>query len=187
MSVLASDQALAAVERFAARVRSISWFAAVGEPLLDSERAESLRYLKALGLDSVEVAPAKNWADAERVARHPRRDRRWWDAEEAAGRALFAEAEVGRGRDLLLGALSLVLSEATNIVLGMASTSALRAGVVEHAIAAVAAGAATHACFQTGLALGAQAGETHPFAIKRRLFEGGRWPLGVVEGVFYIF
>jgi hypothetical protein len=182
-----SDPALAAVDRFAVRVRSISWFAAVGEPLLDVEHAEARRYLEPLGLGSLRVAAAKDWVEAERIARDPRWDRRWWASEEAARHALLAEAAKGREMESLMRALTRVTNEATGTVLGMASTAALRSGMAHRAIAAVAAGAATQVCYQAALAIAAGAGEAHPFAVKRRLFEAGRWPLAVVEGVFFLF
>jgi len=186
-SALASDRAHAAVDRFAEHIRSISWFVAVGEPLLDAERSDAHRYLEALGLDSMEVAQAKDWTEAESIVRDPRWDRRWWDAEERARRSLVAEAGAAHGMGALMSVLSQVTNEATGIVLGMASTAALRAGTTRQAIAAVAAGAATQACYQAALALTADADDTHPFAIKRRLFEAGRWPLGVIDGVYYLF
>jgi hypothetical protein len=182
-----ADPALSAVDRFAARVRTISWFAAAGEALLEIERSEAEQYLRSLGLEGMRVALAKDWAEAERILRDPCWDRRWWDSEETARKALLAEAARGREMDLLMRALTRVTNEATGTVLGMASTAALRSGSGDRALVAVAAGAATQACYQAALALAAGAGEAHPFAVKWRLFEAGRWPLAVIEGVFYLF
>jgi hypothetical protein len=43
------------------------------------------------------------------------------------------------------------------------------------------------ACHQAGLVRVAGAGDDHAFQVKFRLFAGGRWPLGLVGGRFYLF
>ena len=52
-----------------------------------------------------------------------------------------------------------------------------------------AVGAASQAIYQAGLLLAAENEEdqNHPFALKYRLFESGRWPIGVVGNSFHIF
>ncbi|HYB09206.1 MAG TPA: hypothetical protein VEJ16_06025 [Alphaproteobacteria bacterium] len=181
-----TDAALADVDRFAARVRTISWFAAAGEPLLESERTEVERYLERLGITGMRVAPARDWIDTERIVRDPHWDRRWWHGEEEVRKALLARAAKDHEMGALISALTRVTNEATGTVLGMALIAALRSGTGHQAIAAAAAGAATQACYQAALAIAAGTGETHPFAVKRRLFEAGRWPLAAIEDAFYI-
>ena len=42
------------------------------------------------------------------------------------------------------------------------------------------------AAYAAALALAAHAGDQHPFAVKFRLYEAGRWPLGILGGVLHI-
>jgi hypothetical protein len=65
--------------------------------------------------------------------------------------------------------------------------AAARGGVADMALIRAAAGAATQACYQAALVLAAGAEAEHPFAIKFRLYEAGRWPLGIVGMTFNVF
>ena len=51
------------------------------------------------------------------------------------------------------------------------------------------AGAGAQAIYQAGLLLAAEneEDEHHVFALKYKLFESGRWPIGVVGNSFHIF
>jgi hypothetical protein len=71
--------------------------------------------------------------------------------------------------------------------LGAASIAAARDGVADPALSRVAAGAATQAAYQAALARAAGSPDSHPFAIKFRLFAAGRWPLGLVSDTFHLF
>ena len=62
-----------------------------------------------------------------------------------------------------------------------------RAGLDDAGLGKSAAGAATIAVHHAALALAAGEPGTHPFAAKFRLFQAGRWPLGVYGRAFYIF
>ncbi|HLI13660.1 MAG TPA: hypothetical protein VKY65_18865 [Alphaproteobacteria bacterium] len=186
-ALVAQAPALGAVARFAEQIRRISWFVAVGEPLLEAELADARAYLAALGFAEASVAAVTNWAEAERCVRDLRWDRGWWAAEEELRRELLTHVRGDGAAKALMAALTGVTSEATAVLLGMASTAALRRGIAQQAIDSVAAGAATQACYQAALALAAAAGDDHPFALKLRLFVAGHWPLGLVDGCFYVF
>lgn len=175
------------VARFADSLRHVSWFAAVGQPLTLDERRESEDYLRALGFDDAAVAPVTDWRAAESATRDAQWSRAWWNAEERARSRLLEAAGESHGEHALLTSLSRVMLEASDVVLGAASTAASRSAIADPALARVAAGAATQAAYQAGLALAAEAGDMHPFAIKFRLFGAGRWPLGVVGDAFHIF
>ena len=73
----------------------------------------------------------------------------------------------------------------------MVHDAALRAagqsGVVDPALVRAAAGAATQASYQAALVLAAGEDAEHVFAIKYRLFEAGRWPLGIAGMTFNLF
>jgi hypothetical protein len=50
-----------------------------------------------------------------------------------------------------------------------------------------AAGAAVQASHHAALVLAADVEEEHPLALKFRLFEMGRWPIGIAGSTFNIF
>lgn len=186
-AALHSVQPLAAVARFAEGLRSVSWFAAVGQDLSAEERREAQDYLVAIGFPEATVEPVPDWRAAEAATRDAEWSRAWWDAEERGRARLLAEAGERHGQHVLLTTLSRVTLEASDVVLGAASIAASRSGIADPALARVAAGAATQAAYQAGLALAADAGDTHPFAIKFRLFAAGRLPLGLAGQTFRVF
>lgn len=178
---------LAALTPFAASLRHVSWFAAVGQELTDSETREAQDYAAAIGFAQARIAPAADWRAAERATRDPRWSATWWQAEEDARAALMRQLEPQLEKQALLAALTHVTNEASDVVMGAASVAASRDGIADQALARVAAGAATQAAYQAAIALAARAGDMHPFAIKFRLFASGRWPLGIVDGKLYVF
>jgi hypothetical protein len=178
---------LAPVTAFAESLRHVSWFAAVGQPLTEGERQEAADYLRAIGFPDTAIIQASEWRAAEAATRDTRWNRAWWDAEERARKELLACAGRIHGAHELMTALSRVTLEASAVVLGAASIATSRSAIADPALARVAAGAATQAAYQAGLALAADAGDMHSFAIKFRLFAAGRWPLGLVGDTFQIF
>jgi hypothetical protein len=181
------SETLAVVARFAESLRHVSWFAVVGQDLSDEERREARDYLTTIGFPRAQVAPVADWRAAEAATRDAQWSRAWWEAEEAERARLLQAAGKTHGQHALLTALSRVTLDASDVVLGAASIAASRSGLADPALARVAAGAATQAAYQAALALAANAGDTHPFAIKFRLFAAGRWPLGVVGQTFPVF
>lgn len=175
------------VADFAASLRHVSWFAAVGQELTDGERHDVSDYLHVIGFPGAAIVPVTEWRAAEAATRDTQWSRAWWDAEERARADLLACASRFHGEHTLLTALSQVTLEASDVVLGAASIAASRSAIADPALSRVAAGAATQAAYQAGLALAAEAGDMHPFAIKFRLFAAGRWPLGLIGDAFFIF
>jgi hypothetical protein len=74
-------------------LRAAAWFAALGEPLTDGDRADADAYAKALGLGTLVLGQARDWPEAERVLKAPDWSPIWWDREEVQRRRLLAEAE----------------------------------------------------------------------------------------------
>ena len=171
--------ALALVRTFADGVARGSWFAACGEPLTASERADAAAYLAALGMPDIAIAGVAGWAEAAATAQHPDWSRAWWDAEARAERELKRMGEARFGAERLLAALTHV-TEAAAALSGAAALALSHAGIADPVLTRVASGAAAQACHQAALAIAAAAGPDHLFAIKFRLFAGGRWPLGIV-------
>jgi hypothetical protein len=181
------SETVPAVARFAEGLRHLSWFAAIGQELSTDERREAEDYLTAIGFPGATVEAVADWHAAEAATRDAQWSREWWDAEERERTRLIEQAGKAHGQHALLTVLSRVTLEASDVVLGAASIAASRSFIADPALARVAAGAATQAAYQAGLALAAEAGEAHPFAIKFRLFAAGRWPLGLVGQSFRVF
>jgi hypothetical protein len=175
------------VRGFAREVTRVSWFAACGEALTESERADAEAYLAALILSVTGIDRIYRWEDAAATTQRPDWSTAWWDAEEAERGALYCAAMAEAGEPALLGALTAVTQAASEMVHGAAAVAASRAGIADPALHRVAAGAATQACYHAALALAAGRGSEHAFAAKFRLFAGGRWPLGIVADRFFVF
>ena len=88
---------LLAVGRFARLVRSLPWFARVGDELDAGDLDNARAYLEALGFPDAEVADVANWLDAEVAAHNPDWNPEWWEAEEQLRMALLDEASAQHG------------------------------------------------------------------------------------------
>lgn len=162
------------------------WFTACGDPLTSVEHADAARYLQGLGLPAMPMEGVSTWAEAAATAQRDDWSRPWWQAEEAAAKALHASASVLFGEAPLLASLSTVTLAAAALK-GPAIHALSRTGAEDPALSRVAAGAAALACHQMGLATAAAAAQEHPFAVKYRLFARGRWLLGVMGDRCYLF
>ena len=178
---------LRAVARFSRMVRNVAWFAALGDPLGEAERGDAAAYAGALGFPDVATALVDNWEEAEAAIRNPGWNSDWWEAEEQLRAGLIEEALQQVAEEDLLAALTAVTSAASDVVHGAAAVAAARGGVADQGLIRAAAGAATQAAYQAALVLAAGADDDHPFALKYRLFEAGRWPLGIVGSTFNLF
>ena len=167
-------------------VRTAAWFAALGEPLTEGDRADADGYARALGLGALQLGQARDWPDAERVLKAPDWSPIWWDREETLRQRLLANAEARYPERQLWTALTEFTTEAGEIVHGKAATAAARMGDAAKASVHVAAGAASQAAYQLALArLAVDAAS--PFESKFRLFAAGRWPLGVIGSTLVLF
>jgi len=180
-------QDLLAVGRFAKLIPTIPWFSVVGDELSAEDLANARAYLDALGFPDAEVADVANWLDAEVAAHNPDWNPEWWEAEEQLRMALLDEASGLHGEEAMVIALTHVSSTASEVVQTAATISANRTGAGDEALIRAAAGSATQACYQAALVLAAGGEPDHPFALKFRLFESGRWPLGIVGNTFHLF
>ncbi len=164
-----------------AEVRAASWFAALGEPLTEGDRAEAKIYA---GAD--DVALVTSWPEAERFLKSADASLDWWNREEAERKAMLAKAEALYPERALWTSLTELTTEAGDLVHGKAATAAARMGGGAPASIHVAAGAASQAVYQ--LAVARVAGETTSrFESKFRLFAAGRWPLGVKGSTLILF
>jgi hypothetical protein len=176
----------ALLEQVKAELRAAAWFAALGEPLTDGDRADADAYARALGLGTLLLGPARDWPEAERVLQAPDWSPAWWDREERQRRRLLAEAEARYPERALWTALTDLTTELGDSVHGKAGVAAARMGGAAKASVHVAAGAAAQAAYHLALARLARDAAS-PFESKFRLFAAGRWPLGVVGSTLVLF
>jgi hypothetical protein len=177
---------LAGLQRFARQIPSESWFAALGDPLIEAEADEARLYLDGLGFTGAGVQPVADWAAARAKALSPDWDPAWWEAEERLRANLLAEAEAAFAEGALYQALTEVTTVAGDTLHGKAAVAASRAGVADPGLIRSAAGAAAMACYQAGLALAVGSRADQPFLAKYRLFAAGRWPLAINKGVLSV-
>ncbi len=179
---------LAAVAGLARLIPQIPWFSTLGTVIDPDLRATADAYVAALGFPGASVADVVEWEDAEFAAANPDWNTEWWEAEEPLRIALTAQAvELLGDEEMLVVALTNVTKAAAECVHVAAAGAAGGIGRRNPALVRAAAGAATQASYQTALLLAAGGEEDHPFALKFRLFEAGRWPLGIVGSSFNIF
>jgi hypothetical protein len=163
------------------------WFFMLGEPLSDAERGQARDYLKGLGLSGeIPIEGVPTFERAHRLISHPDWDQRSWLAEQKERERLQTNAAAERGSSELRRLLSRTTEDALRAH-GAAAVQAARLGCSDAGLTRAAAGAVGESLYLARLAQ--LAGETgsHPFLLKRALFEGGHWPLSLVAGRFYVF
>ena len=142
-----------------AEVHAASWFAALGEPLTDGDRADANIYA-----GTEDVALVTSWREAEDFPKSAEASLDWWEREETKRKALLASAEALYPKRALWTSLTELTTETGDLVHGKAAMAAARMGGAAPASIHVAAGAAAQAVYQ--LAVARVAGET------ASLFEG---------------
>ena len=172
-------------ERICRAIIRGSWFSTVGEDLTDAEIEDAKLYLRAIGRPGTAITGLASWPEAKAIAADPGWDRAWWDAEERMRDELTRRAVDEFAEDTVHDALSRIATTATEALQGEAAVAASRSGGGDIALIKSAAGAATQACHQVALARITAAAD-HPFEVKFRLYEGGRWPLAIVRDTYYI-
>jgi hypothetical protein len=178
---------LDAVRRFARVAREIPWFTRVGERLSRQDRLVAEAYLEALGFPDAGVAEVEDWWEAAVAATNLDVDTPAFEVEEQQRVALTAEALELLDEELLTFALTHVAGEIAEIVETAAADAALRAGYDDDETIRAAAGAAIQAAHQAALVLAAGVEDETAAAHKIRLFESGRWPLGLIGSTLHIF
>ena len=140
------------LEQVKSELRAAAWFAALGEPLTDGDRADADAHARSLDLGTLLLGQARDWPEAERVLKAPDWSPIWWDREEAQRRQLLAEAEARYPERTLWTALTELTTEVGDTVHGKAGVAAARMGGAAKASVHVAAGAAAQAAYQLALA-----------------------------------
>ncbi len=186
--IAGDEQLLAAWPRFGRYLGRMPWFAGVGEPLAPALAQLARSYLASLGWPDVGVALAESAQEAIDALSDP----------EAAGPLRTQEDQLRR--DLLVRASAGMadperLFEAVEIIKGLAAVTAGRA-IEEDAVFPLgtdpdlldaAVGAAVAATVDAALVLTGGGESIHPFALRFRLFERGRWPLALIGATFHLY
>ena len=179
--------ALTAIRRLAEVVSRVPWFSRIGLPLNPEERDLAQRYLDMLGFPDASPAPVEDWTDAGDAASNTDLNSEGWEVEEQLRADLSREALDYFDEETLSDTLSFVTETAGPVVVESIASAASLWPVEDDAVIEAATGAAVQICYQAALVLAAQAVEDHPFALKFRLFELGRWPIGLSGRSFNIF
>ena len=180
---------LMAVSQFVRMWAEVPWFAGLGLELDGREMLLSEVYLLALGFPDAHISPIDNWEEAAAAAANPDWNTEWWEAEEQVRVALVSEACLKADEETVMIALTHLQNQSIEAVLQPAELAAEAAGIEDEELIRAAAGAGAQAIYQAGLLLAAENedDEHHAFALKYKLFESGRWPIGVVGNSFHIF
>ncbi len=184
-------QRLTIMARFARAVIDIPWFTRLGEPLSSDDSATAGAYLAAAGFPDAAVAQVESWDEAALVAENPDWNTDWWEAEEQLKAGLLEQALEHVDEVELTNALNHIAAQCAGVALEAASNMAINAGFTpesdEESFLNAAAGWAVAGAYQAALVLAAGAEEDHPFALRFRLFEAGRLPLGVAGTTLSVF
>jgi hypothetical protein len=179
--------ALTAVRRLGEVVSRVPWFSRIGLPLSAEERDLAQRYLDMLGFPDASPTPVEDWTEAGDAASNLDLNSEGWEVEEQLRADLSREALDYFDEDTLADTLSFITEAAGPVAVEAIAGAASLWPIEDDAVIEAATGAAVQICYQAALVLAAQAVEDHPFALKFRLFELGRWPISLSGRSFNIF
>ncbi|MCB2112278.1 MAG: hypothetical protein R3C42_04825 [Parvularculaceae bacterium] len=184
--------ALARLRRFSAALSRIPWFANLGEPLTPGARATALAYSQGLGFPDAELAILVDWDDAAAAAENIDWNSPAWEAEELMRADLTGAALEFLSEDALQIAMTMIADRVSEPAREAMEQASFIWDVEDDAQKQLAVGAAVQAAHLASLVLVAAAdpdfdADDHPFTAKFRLFEFGRWPVGVIGSSFNIF
>lgn len=168
-------------------VERVPWFQDIGKPLTGNVEDVVQHYLDELGFPDARLAPLVEWEDALSVAESPSLDGDAWEAEEQLRAALSAQALELWDEEALITGLESITEAVSTVALREGELAASMAQIRDDAFIEAAARHAVQCAYHAALVLAAQISEDHPFALKFRLFELGRWPIGIVGRSFNLF
>jgi len=178
---------LGLIGRFAATLGRRPWFSRLGDPLSRQDRHAAESYLEGLGFPDAEIALISDFDEAIAAAESLDLDAAGWEAEESLRAALTADAMELLDAEALDIALTHVAAAIAEPATQAAEAALAQFGVDDEQVFHLVAGTAVQAAHNAALVLAAGAEEDHPFAVKFRLFENGRWPIGLAGSSFNLF
>lgn len=179
--------ALALLRDFGRQLSDIAWFGELGTPLDQETRNLAQDYLAGLGFPDAGVAKLSNWDDATIAAESGDWNSAGWEAEESLRASLSADLLEVLSEEAFEIGFTYVAAQADEAVRNAAETTAHHWDVEDMEVAIAAAGAAMQAVHGAAIAIAAGADDNHPFLLRFRLFERGRWPIGLAGLTFNIF
>lgn len=184
--------ALSRIRRFAASLDRIPWFANLGEPLTAGARAIANTYTNGLGFPDADIAILVDWEDAAAAAEHEGWNSPAWEAEELLRADLTARALDVLSEEALRIAMTLIADRIVEPAKEAMEQASFIWDVEDEAQKQLAVGAAVQAAHLAALVLVAAIdpdfdADDHPLTAKFRLFEFGRWPVGIIGGSFNLF
>lgn len=178
---------LQSVARFNKLLHSVDWFRSVGLSMGRGTREAADAYSQALGFPNATVALIENWEEAAHAAASPDWNSEWWEAEEQMRAGLTSQAlELITEEDLTM-ALTHIASTASPLIQHAVENFAEEQGIEDEELIRAAIGSAIQTCHQAALVLAAGEEDSHPFALKYKLFELGRWPIAITGNSFNLF
>jgi hypothetical protein len=178
---------LVSVVRFNKLLPSISWFEEVGQPLTEESFVVARDYMNALGFPDAYVGEVEDWDDAAYAASNPDWNSDWWEAEEQLRMGLTTTALNLISEEDLNAALTQISATASPVITTAVEAITDDHGIEDQELIRAAVGSALQTCHQAALVLAAGEEDTHPFAIKYKLFEQGHWPIAITGNSFNIF
>lgn len=178
---------LALVRRFAETAARTSWFRTLGEPLDEETLAAARNYLDALGFPDAEIAQISDWTEAADAAASLDWDSEAWEVEEQLRAGLTSEALALLSEEALKVSLTTVALAVQDEARAAAEESAAIYDEADENLVNAAAGAALQAAHMAALVIASGTEEDHPLALKYRLFELGRWPIGIAGRSLNLF
>lgn len=180
------SETLAVVQGVVRIISSINWFSAISTPLEAQTLDSAGNYLAALGFPDLGVAPLEDWNHAKIVLQEREWESAWGDAEDQARSAMAAAALDIAGEEVVSAAVAYVAEQAnTSASDAIQAYAALLGGDPDLIDAAV--NDAREAACQALLITLAEEDADHPLALKFKLYEAGRWPIGAVGSSFSLF
>ncbi|MEM9013618.1 MAG: hypothetical protein AAGB02_00790 [Pseudomonadota bacterium] len=183
---------LAVLSRFARSLDRIPWFANLGEPLTPGARAAANAYLDGLGFPESEIAILVDWEDAAHAAETRDWDSPAWEAEELQRSDLTARSLEALSEEAVKIGMTLIADKVSEPAKEGMEQASFIWDMADEDARTLAVGAAVQGAHGAALVLLAAQdpefeADQHPLAAKFRLFEFGRWPVGVVGRSFNLF
>ncbi len=178
---------LVSVVRFNKLLPSVNWFRSVGLPMGAATMRTAEFYVETLGFPGTFIAPIDTWEDAAYAAANPDWNSDWWEAEEQMRVSLTAAALELVSEEDLTAALTHIAATASPLIQNAVENLAEDEGIEDQELIRAAIGSGIQTCHQAALVLAAGEEDTHPFALKYKLFELGRWPIAITGSSFNLF
>lgn len=177
--LLSEIPALINLKRFAMVIDRVSWFSTIGERMTPEIAGIARDYLDGLGFPDADLAAITSFEEASDAAETLDWDSAAWEIEEQLRAGLVVDALALIDEEGLQVALAHITSTTSEGLQDAMANLAALWDVEDQTLITAATGAVVQTVYNAALLLAAGGEETHPFALKYRLFELGRWPIGV--------